>query len=74
MNSIKDALFEKSIEKRRSLLERCGFAVEKGAHDKLVFYNPKYAFSLSNSPSDHREGENLFSDISKRINITRKYF
>lgn len=74
MNSIKNALFEKSTEKRRNLLERCGFIVEKGSHDKLVFYNPKYTFSLSNSPSDHRESENLFSDISKRIDITRKYF
>ncbi len=73
-SDIKIALKEKSLSRRRQLLKKCGFEVTIGAHDKIVFKDNKYSFTVSNSPSDHRNDNNLFSDISKKLDIYRKLF
>lgn len=66
---IRTALREKSIEGRRKMLEECGFTIKRASHDKIIFHDDKYTFSLSNSPSDYREADNMYSDIMKQINI-----
>ena len=55
-------------------LEKCGFKIEdEGAHYKILFYNdPRYMFTVSRTPSDHRQGKNLASDILKKIDISKK--
>lgn len=41
-------------------LKRLGFELQKGAHDKYLFHNDdRYMITVSNSPSDHRSGENI---------------
>lgn len=71
-NDIEKALSSKSLSTRRSTLEKCGFTIEKGSHDKIFFHNPKYCFTLANSPSDHRGQKNMLTDILKKINVYRK--
>ena len=57
----------------KSKLKDAGFSLsEEGSHYKLVFHNPQYMFSVAKTPSDHREGKNLASDICKIIDIDKK--
>ena len=58
---------ESDLKKLRAL----GFEIEDGSkHYKLKFHgNEKYCYALSKTPSDHRAGKNLFSDINKKLNI-----
>lgn len=72
INEIEKALKEKSLKTRRAMLEKCGFTLEKGSHDKVYFHTPKYSFTLANSPSEHRGDNNMLSDIKKRIDIYKK--
>lgn len=54
-------------------LKQLGFEVKvDGPHYKLYFYKPKYMFSVSKTPSDHREGKNVISQIRNIIDIERK--
>lgn len=58
---------------KKAQLKALGFIVEEeGTHYKLVFHDSRYSFSVSKTPSDHREGKNMISDIAKIIDITRK--
>ena len=54
-------------------LKTVGFElVSEQNHYKLVFKgNEKYWFPLFKTPSDHRGGKNLVSDINKHISIYR---
>lgn len=70
---IETALFEDSLKKRRSDLQKCGFKVEVGSHDKITFHDNKYMFTLSNSPSDYRNNENTYKEIMKSLNIYLKF-
>ena len=70
---IETALSEDSLKKRRSDLQKCGFKVEVGSHDKITFHDNKYMFTLSNSPSDYRNDENTYKEIMKSLNIYLKY-
>lgn len=72
MKEIDKALKEKSLPKRRSMLENCGFTIEKGSHDKMYFHTPRYSFTLANSGSEYRGGDNMLSDIKKKIDIYKK--
>lgn len=72
-NSIKKALSE-PLPQRRKSLDRCGFTVTAGSHDKIIFHENKYVFSLSNSPSDYRDTINFYQDIMKRINVYKDLF
>lgn len=74
LQQIDKALREKSLPRRRKMLEECGFKIEIGAHDKIVFQDSKYMFTLANSPSDHREVDNLYSQIANCLDIYRKIF
>lgn len=57
----------------KTKLKELGFTIEEdGPHYKIIFHDPRYMFSVSKTPSDHREGKNLFSDICKKIDITKK--
>lgn len=58
----------------KSELENCGFKIEDdGAHYKIYFYNDsRYMFTVSRTPSDHRQGKNLASDIIKIIDVGKK--
>lgn len=57
----------------KTRLKALGFSIEEdGTHYKLVFHDPRYMFSVSKTPSDHREGKNLISDICNIIDIERK--
>lgn len=69
---IDKALHEKSLPKRRKMLEECGFRIEVGPHDKIIFHDSKYMFTLANSPSDHREADNTYSTITKQLDIYKK--
>ncbi len=41
-------------------LKGLGFEVKQGGHDKYIFHgDDRYIITVSNSPSDHRDGENL---------------
>lgn len=58
--------------KKRSL-EDLGFTIrEEGAHYKITFHDSRYMFTIAKTPSDHREGKNLFSDICKKLDIYKK--
>jgi hypothetical protein len=72
LKNIEEAIKEKSIKSRRAKLEKCGFTIIEGSHDKIYFHDPKYSFTLSNSPSEHRGDDNMLSDIKKKIDIYRK--
>ena len=55
-------------------LENCGFKIEDdGAHYKILFHDdPGCMFTVSRTPSDHRQGKNLTSDIIKIIDVGKK--
>lgn len=58
---------------KKTQLKTLGFTIEEdGSHYKLVFHDSRYTFSVSKTPSDHREGKNMISDITKMIDVTRK--
>ncbi len=49
-------------------LKGLGFEILKGSHDKYLFHNDdRYIITVSNSPSDHRDGENLAHEAVKLI-------
>ena len=53
-------------------LKSLGFTIEDGGtHYKMYFHDPQYMFTVAKTPSDHREGKNLVSDICKIIDIER---
>jgi len=58
----------------KSTIRELGFTIDEdgGAHYKLTFHDPRYMFIVSKTPSDHREGRNLFSDICKKLDINKK--
>ncbi|MCI8443546.1 MAG: hypothetical protein HFG27_13640 [Provencibacterium sp.] len=57
----------------KAQLKDVGFSIEEdGSHFKLTFHDSRYMFSVSKTPSDHREGKNLISDICNIIDIERK--
>lgn len=58
----------------KSTLKDLGFTIEEDGrtHYKLIFHEPKYMFTVSKTPGDRREGKNLYSDICKIIDITKK--
>lgn len=58
----------------KSKLKDLGFEIlEDGAsHYKLVFHDSRYMFTVAKTPSDHREGKNLYSDICRVIDIDKK--
>lgn len=59
----------------KSKLYESGFIIqEDGTHYKLKFHDDRYIFPVSKTPSDHRGGKNLCSDISNMINIEKKIF
>ncbi len=48
-------------------LRGLGFEVKAGSHDKYVFHgDDRYIVTISNSPSDYREGEN---NAHKAVNL-----
>jgi hypothetical protein len=57
-----------------SQLERYGFEiVSDNTHYKIVYQgNPQYAFTLEKTPSDHRYGRNMISDITKKLSVYKK--
>ena len=57
----------------KNRLKDLGFTViEDGTHYKITFHDPRYMFTVSKTPGDHREGKNLISDICKAIDISWK--
>lgn len=57
----------------KAKLKDAGFTIsEEGPHYKMVFHDSRYMFTVSKTPSEHREGKNLVSDICKIIDIDRK--
>lgn len=74
MKEINNALKETSLRQRRQRLRGCGFTVEEGKHDKIIFHDEKYCFTLANTPSDSRSGANMLSDIAKKIDINKNFF
>ena len=58
---------------RQELMD-VGFSFEEdGPHYKMTFHNPQYMFIIAKTPSDHREGHNLASDICKIIDVEKKF-
>lgn len=57
----------------KARLKALGFSLEEdGTHYKLTFHDSRYMFSVSKTPSDHREGKNLISDICNILDVERK--
>lgn len=66
-----EALNKSSIKE----LEKVGFKfISDNSHKKMVFYDDRYPFAISNTPSDSRGGKNMVSDINKIINVEKKIF
>ena len=56
-----------------SELKGLGFVFEDNHdHYKMYFHDRRYMFTVAKTPSDHRNGENMISDICKMIDINRK--
>lgn len=54
-------------------LKKIGFTVKTDGHTKITFKGDKrYLFTIANSPSDHREGKNILSDIKSKLDISHK--
>lgn len=59
--------------KDKGCLKDMGFTIEEeGTHYKITFHDSRYMFTIAKTPSDHREGKNLFSDISKVLDVDKK--
>lgn len=68
---VKDCLrnYSSMGKKERKILEDIGFEItEEGKHYKAVFMDDaRYVFVIARTPSDHRAGLNLASDIKKKL-------
>jgi hypothetical protein len=55
--------------KLRATLKKLGFSIlEDGKHFKIKFNDDnRYMFAFPKSPSDHRGGKNMASDICKKL-------
>ena len=54
-------------------IQKIGFSVKTDGHTKITFKGDKrYMFTIANSPSDHREGKNILSDIKSKLDISHK--
>ena len=53
-------------------IKSLGFQIVEGDHDKLVFKDNKYMYTISSTPSDNRGAKNLFSEIERGISISKK--
>ena len=59
----------------KTQLKNLGFVIEEdGPHYKIYFHDQRYMFTVSKTPSDHREGKNLISKIRNIIDIERKLY
>ncbi len=56
----------------KSKLKSLGFEITEGSHNKIMFHDSKYMYTVSSTPSDNRGIRNLMSDIEKGISISRK--
>ena len=57
----------------KAQLKDLGFTIEEdGPHYKIIFHDPRYMFTVSKTPSDHREGKNMISQIRAVIDVNRK--
>lgn len=57
----------------KAKLRDVGFTIEEGgSHYKITFYDPRYMFTVSKTPSDYREGMNLASDICKMLDVEKR--
>ena len=58
---------------KKSKLSELGFTItEEGKHYKMTFRNPEYMFTTSKTPSDYCSGDNLASEICKKLDIEWK--
>ncbi|MBQ8589440.1 MAG: hypothetical protein IJ486_03195 [Firmicutes bacterium] len=57
----------------RTKLKELGFTIdEDGSHYKLTFQgDSRYMFTLSKTPSDHRGGKNLYSEVCNRLDVNK---
>lgn len=74
LGKIEEALKEKSVQKRNAELERLGFTLSEGPHDKAYFHKPEYSFTLAKTPSDSRSTKNIISDVKRNLDIYKKYW
>ena len=65
--------YDKLTPNLRTKLKELGFAIdEDGSHYKLIFQNDsRYMFTLSKTPSDHRSGKNLYSEICNQLDVNK---
>ena len=57
----------------KAQLKDLGFIIEEdGPHYKIIFHDPRYMFTVSKTPSDHREGKNMISQIRAVIDVNKK--
>lgn len=78
LNELKTILYRggKLNKSSKADLKNIGFEViEEKGHPKLIFHNnQKYKFTISGTPGSSRDGKNLYSDISEKIDIYKKPF
>ena len=56
-----------------SRMKELGFSMEEDTrHYKFTFHDPRYLFTISKTPGDHRNGRNMITDIRKRLDIEWK--
>lgn len=53
-------------------IKSLGFKIIEGDHDKIVFKDNKYMYTVASTPSDNRSPKNLFSEIERGISISKK--
>lgn len=53
-------------------IKSLGFQIVEGAHDKIIFKDNKYMYTVSSTPSDYHGSKNLFSEIERGISINKK--
>jgi len=53
-------------------IKSLGFKIIEGDHDKIVFKDNKYMYTVASTPSDNRGPKNLFSEIERGISISKK--
>lgn len=53
-------------------IKSLGFQIIEGDHDKIIFKDNKYMYTVSSTPSDYHGPKNLFSEIERGISISKK--
>lgn len=64
---------EKLTKVTKGQLKDLGFTIEEdGPHYKIIFRDPRYMFTVSKTPSEHRGAKNLIGTICRALDVEKK--